>query len=82
MRWAGHVADTGDIRNAYKILVRKPEGKIHSEDLSIDGRILLKQIFRKIHLQGVCFIHLAQVAGSCVEGKDPSGSIKGREFLV
>jgi hypothetical protein len=29
-----------EIRNAYKILVRKPEGKRHAEDLGIGGRIL------------------------------------------
>jgi len=27
MRWAGHVARMGEIRNAYKMLVGKPEGK-------------------------------------------------------
>jgi hypothetical protein len=27
MRWAGRVAHLGEIRNAHKILVRKPEGK-------------------------------------------------------
>jgi hypothetical protein len=27
MRWAGHVAQMGEKRNAYKILVGKPEGK-------------------------------------------------------
>jgi hypothetical protein len=27
MRWAGHVARIGEKRNAYRILVRKPEGK-------------------------------------------------------
>jgi hypothetical protein len=27
MRWAGHVACMGDIRNAYNILVVKPTGK-------------------------------------------------------
>jgi hypothetical protein len=26
-RWAGHVACTGQMRNVYNILVRKPEGK-------------------------------------------------------
>jgi hypothetical protein len=29
--WAGHVAFIGDMRNAYKIFVRKPEGKIPCE---------------------------------------------------
>jgi hypothetical protein len=27
MRWAGHVARIGEKRNAYRILVGKPEGK-------------------------------------------------------
>jgi hypothetical protein len=27
MRWAGHVARTGEKKNAYRILVGKPEGK-------------------------------------------------------
>jgi hypothetical protein len=27
MRWAGHVAQMGETRNAYRILVEKPEGK-------------------------------------------------------
>jgi hypothetical protein len=30
--------------NALKILVKEPEGKNHSEDLSVDGRIILKSI--------------------------------------
>jgi hypothetical protein len=28
MGWTGHVAGMGDTRNAYRILVGKPEGKI------------------------------------------------------
>jgi hypothetical protein len=27
MRWAGHVANMGEERNLYKVLVGKPEGK-------------------------------------------------------
>jgi hypothetical protein len=27
MRWAGHVARTGEERKVYKVLVGKPEGK-------------------------------------------------------
>jgi hypothetical protein len=29
MRWAGHVARMGKKRNAYRLLVEKPEGKNH-----------------------------------------------------
>jgi hypothetical protein len=28
MRWAGHVAGMGEMRNAYSILIGGPEGKI------------------------------------------------------
>jgi hypothetical protein len=28
----------GDVGYAYRILVEKPEGKSHSEDLAVDGR--------------------------------------------
>jgi hypothetical protein len=41
VRLAGHVACMGEMRNAYRIFISKPEGSDHSEDLSIDGRIIL-----------------------------------------
>jgi hypothetical protein len=34
----------GQMRNAYKILVGKPEGKYHAEDLRVDRRIILEWI--------------------------------------
>jgi hypothetical protein len=40
MSWVGHVVLMGEVRNAHKILVGKPEGTSHSEDLGIDGRII------------------------------------------
>jgi hypothetical protein len=39
MRWAGHVARMGEGRNVYSVLVGKHEGKDHSEDRGIDGRM-------------------------------------------
>jgi hypothetical protein len=39
MRWAGHVTQTGENRNAYKVLVAKPEGQ---RPLGVGGRIILK----------------------------------------
>jgi hypothetical protein len=35
------------MRNEYSILVRKPEGKRHAEELGVDGRIILEWILRK-----------------------------------
>jgi hypothetical protein len=31
----------GEMRNACKVLVGKPEGKDHLEDLGVDGRIII-----------------------------------------
>jgi hypothetical protein len=37
----------GEMRNAYRILVGKPEGKRSIEDLGVNRRIILKSILRK-----------------------------------
>ena len=46
MKRAGHVACMKEKRCACKTLVVKPRG-INLEDLSVDGRILLKWIFEQ-----------------------------------
>jgi hypothetical protein len=47
MSCAGYATRMEEIRNAYKILVGKPEGKDHSEDLGVDGNINLNCILGK-----------------------------------
>jgi hypothetical protein len=47
MRWAGHVARMGQMRNAYSILVGKPDGKNHLENLSVDVKTVLERILGK-----------------------------------
>jgi hypothetical protein len=42
MRWAGHVARVGEERKVYKVLVGKSEGKDHSEDQGVGGRMVSK----------------------------------------
>jgi hypothetical protein len=42
MRLVGNVPCMGKIRNAYSILVGNPEGRNHSEDVGIHGRIILE----------------------------------------
>jgi len=43
----GGACGMGEMRNAYKVLVRKSEGKTPLKRLGIDGRLLLEQIFEK-----------------------------------
>ena len=47
MRWAWHVARMEEGRDVHKVLVGKPEGKSHWGDQDVDGRIILRWIFRK-----------------------------------
>jgi hypothetical protein len=46
MRLAGLVARTGERRGVYRVLVGKHEGD-HLGDPGVDGRIILRWIFRK-----------------------------------
>jgi len=47
MRWAGHVARVTERRGLYRFSVGKAEGKNHLKDPGVDGRIILRWIFRK-----------------------------------
>ena len=40
------MARMGERRVAYVVLVRRPNGKIHLEDIGVDGRIILRWIFK------------------------------------
>jgi hypothetical protein len=60
MRWAGHVAQMGEKRNAYKILVGKPEGKrplVRPRRRWVDN---IKMDLREIGLDGVEWMDMAQ----------------------
>ena len=45
MRWAGHVARMGEGRGVHRVLVGKERD--HWGDPDVDGRIILRWIFRK-----------------------------------
>jgi hypothetical protein len=60
MRWAGHVARTGNKRNAYKILVGKPEGKRPLGRLRRTRVDNNKMDLREIGWDGMDWIDLAQ----------------------
>ena len=42
----------GGGRGAYRVLVGWPDGKNHLENLSVDGRMILKWIFKKREGEG------------------------------
>ena len=46
MRWAGHVANMGERRSEYSVLVRKPEGKLKLWRPDLLLRIILRRICR------------------------------------
>jgi len=47
MRWVGHVAHMGTRRGTYRVLVGNLRERNHMKDPSVDGRIILRWIFRK-----------------------------------
>jgi hypothetical protein len=60
MRWAGHVARKGETRNAYRILVEKPEGKRPLGRQRRRWADNIKIDVREIGWDGVHWIDLAQ----------------------
>ena len=77
MIWAGHVACMGGSRGVYRVLVGKPEGKRPLGRRRIDGRIILKRIFKKWyggHGLDWSGSGQEQVAGCCECGYEHAGN--------
>jgi hypothetical protein len=73
----------GEMRNAYRILIGKPEGKKPLGRPRIDGRIILKWILKGIGCGMDSFdLGHEHLSGSSEHGNEPSGSIKGGECHV
>jgi hypothetical protein len=60
MRWTGHVARIGQGRNVYRVLVRKPEGKIPLGKPRRSWENGIKMDLTESGWGGVEWIHLAQ----------------------
>jgi hypothetical protein len=84
MGYARHVAYMREQRNAHRLLVGKPKGKNHLEDLGIDGRIILNYILKKYdrRIQTGYVWHSTETSGGLLQhGNGPSGSIMCEKFL-
>lgn len=53
MRWEGHVTHMGGIRNGCKIVVWKPEGQKHIEDLDVNVGVILRWILKRMRARGL-----------------------------
>jgi hypothetical protein len=80
MRWAGHVARMGEIRNAYKMLVGKPEGKRPFGGPKCRWEDNIRLYLRELGWEGVGWIHLAQDTDQWWTLVN-LGCIKGGEFV-
>jgi len=83
MRWAGHVASIGEMRNEYHILVVKPERKRLLGRPRCKWKDNIRMDTREMGGRGTGFIwlRLRLVACSCEHDNGLLGSIKGGELL-
>jgi hypothetical protein len=65
---AEHVARMGDSRGLYRVLMGKKRERDHLEDPGVDGRIILRWIFRKWDVgawTGLIWLRMGRGGGTC-----------------
>jgi len=80
MRWVGHVIYTGERRGAYRILVRRPEGRRPLGRPRCRWNDNVKMDLQEVRWTGLNWLRTG-TGGSCECANEPSGSIVRREFL-
>jgi hypothetical protein len=81
MRWAEHVARTGERKGVYRVVVRKPEGNRPLGRPRRRWEDNIKMHYQELEWGSMDWIYLAQDKGTCECGNEPLGSIKCREFF-
>jgi hypothetical protein len=83
----GACSTFGEMRNAYKILVPESGGKRLFGRLGVDWIIIVKWILEnrvegcELDSDSDSWFRTGTLKGSCEHVNEPSGSIKGEEFL-
>jgi hypothetical protein len=82
MRWAGHLACVGERRGLYGFWWGNLMERDHLEDPDVDGRIIVRWIFRKWDMgawTGSIWFRIGTGGGEC--SNETWGSLKCEEFL-
>jgi hypothetical protein len=58
IRWVGHIASLREKRGVYRVMLGEPEERNRLGDPGVEGRIILKWIFRKWDVGGLDWIDL------------------------
>ena len=78
------MACKGERRGVDRVLVGNLRERDHLGDEGVDGRIILRWIFRKLYVElwtASSWFSIGQVAGTSECGNEPSCSIKCGDFL-
>jgi hypothetical protein len=80
MQWMRHIGHMGAIRNADKILVRKPKGRDLFGDMDVGGKIIFQRILRKCSFMlwiSLTLLRIVPVADSCEHSNEQTFFLTG-----
>jgi hypothetical protein len=82
-RLGGSQSQTGHERSKNcSFICENLKGRDHLKDLSIDGRIILKKILKKLGVRMWTASEYGPQEDCCEHGNEPLGYLKGRELSV
>jgi hypothetical protein len=81
MKWAGHVASTGERKGVYRVVVRKNEGNRPLGRSRRRWKDSIKMDCQEVGWGSMDWIYLAQNKSNCECGNETLGSIKCGEFF-
>jgi len=85
MQWMRHIGHMRAVRNAYKILVRKPKGRDLLEEMDVGGKIIFQHILRKCSFMLwtlLTLLNVVPVAVSCEHSNEQTLFVTGWTAIV